>query len=441
MLLSASRVAVVFSLSALLWLNGQPSSPNVAHSPTASSIALKLDAPADILIDGEKVASVTAAGIKKVEVSPGEHFVEVRSNGRTWHKRVTVQAGMQVAEEVRFAQGPPQAKKAASNSGSGKSAKSSEVPLDPEHFNAQAPAEFKAKFTTTKGEFTIGVHRDWAPNGADRLYNLVRSGFYTDASFFRVVPGFMVQFGIAADPGVTAAWRFAKIQDDPVTQTNGAGYVTFAKAGPDTRTTQLFINFKDNPFLDKQGFSPLGAVIEGMDVVNSLYGGYGESPSQDSLLQDGKAYVDAVFPKLDRIISAVIVDDPLPSKVGAIRSPAAITRREGEMSISGEIARIEHGQHSALPPPVASPLGAGGAFGSVRRTVENGTDYTLTVWFGGPAEQKITLPPKGTRELTLPPGTYKVAARVTAPNVLPFFGVQSYSSGQGYTSHFYISFR
>ncbi len=185
--------------------------------------------------------------------------------------------------------------------------------LNPSTLAARAPQTFQAKFTTTKGDFVIQVTRSWAPLGADRFYNLVRSGFFTDAAFFRVIAGFMVQFGISAKPDVAAAWESARLKDDPVTKSNKRGFITFATAGPTTRTTQMFINFGDNGNLDSQGFSPFGEVIEGMSVVDKLYAGYGEGapqgrgPDQGRVRQLGKAYLDKSFPNLDRILSATIV--------------------------------------------------------------------------------------------------------------------------------------
>src|SRR5947199_69901 len=140
----------------------------------------------------------------------------------------------------------------------------------------RAPGTFRARFETRKGSFVIAVQRDWAPLGADRFYNLVKSGYFDGARFFRVIPGFMAQFGIHGDPHVAAAWRDATIPDDPVRQHNTRGAVSFATAGPGTRTTQLFINYGDNSQLDGMGFAPLGQVVEGMDVVDAPYGGYGE---------------------------------------------------------------------------------------------------------------------------------------------------------------------
>ncbi len=188
--------------------------------------------------------------------------------------------------------------------------------LNPSAWTARAPESYKAKFTTTKGDFVIQVTRAWAPIGADRFYNLVKSGFFNDASFFRVVPNFMVQFGMPADPKVNAAWSRVTMKDDPRKQSNAQGTVTFAHTGaPNSRGTQVFINFRDNSFLDSQGFSPFGKVVEGFDVVQKLYSGYGDmramggnGPDQGPIAQSGKAYLDKNFPKLDSIKSATIVE-------------------------------------------------------------------------------------------------------------------------------------
>jgi peptidyl-prolyl cis-trans isomerase A (cyclophilin A) len=184
---------------------------------------------------------------------------------------------------------------------------------DPAKLTAKAPETFKTQFNTTKGKFVIEVTRSLAPNGADRFYNLVRSGYFTDVAFFRVVPGFMCQFGIHGDPNVSAKWRDANIPDDPVKGSNTRGTITFATAGPNTRTTQLFINFRDNTGLDGQGFAPFGKVIEGMDVVDKIYGGYGDGPpggngpNQGEIQMEGNAYLKKDFPKLDYIKSATIL--------------------------------------------------------------------------------------------------------------------------------------
>lgn len=186
--------------------------------------------------------------------------------------------------------------------------------LKPELANETAPNTYKVKLETTKGDILVQVNREWAPQGADRFYNLVKIGYFSDIAFFRTIPGFMSQFGISGYPAVTEAWRAARIDDDTVAQSNTRGRLTFATAGPNTRTTQLFINYKDNSMLDAQGFSPIGEVLEGMDVVDNLYGGYGEGaprgrgPSQAILTRSGNAYLEEKFPKLDYIKAARIVD-------------------------------------------------------------------------------------------------------------------------------------
>jgi peptidyl-prolyl cis-trans isomerase A (cyclophilin A) len=190
--------------------------------------------------------------------------------------------------------------------------------LSPASLTAKAPAVFKAKFSTTAGEFVVEVHRDWAPLGADRFYNLVRNGYFTNAAFFRVVKGFVVQFGLSADPAVNKVWADAKIQDDPVVQSNKRGSLVFATSGPNSRTTQLFINYVDNPRLDGMGFAPFGTVVEGMDVVEKIYPGYRESPRQDLITDQGDAYLKASFPMIDKIKQARI----LPAVPPATHAPA-----------------------------------------------------------------------------------------------------------------------
>ena len=183
---------------------------------------------------------------------------------------------------------------------------------DPASLSEQAPPVYKAKFDTSKGSFVVEVHRDWAPNGADRFYNLVKNGFYNDTRFFRVISGFMVQFGINGDPKLSQVWRDANIKDDPVKASNKRGNITFATAGPDTRTTQVFINFGNNAGLDDQGFAPFGQVISGMEVVDSLYSGYGEGspqghgPNQGVVQSMGNAYLEKAFAKLDYVKTATI---------------------------------------------------------------------------------------------------------------------------------------
>src|SRR5258708_1380359 len=175
----------------------------------------------------------------------------------------------------------------------------------------KAPETFQVKFTTTRGDFIVTVNRAWAPIGADRFYNLVEHHFYDNASFFRVVPGFVVQFGISAYPPVAAAWERANINDEPVTQSNKRGYLTYAKTSlPNTRSTQIFINLKDNEGLDRQGFSPFGYVdAQGMKVVDMLYDQYGDAggPDQDQISKQGKPYLDKGWPKLDSIKTATLI--------------------------------------------------------------------------------------------------------------------------------------
>jgi peptidyl-prolyl cis-trans isomerase A (cyclophilin A) len=184
---------------------------------------------------------------------------------------------------------------------------------NPASLKDQAPATFKAKFSTTKGDFVVEVTRAWAPLGADRFYNLVKYHFFDGAAFFRVLPGFVAQFGLSPKPEISRIWASAAIHDDPVTQSNLTGFLTFATAGPNTRTTQLFINLADNVSLDRMGFAPFGKVTEGMEVVQQFYSGYGEGapggngPAQDRITNEGKPYLDKGFPLLDSIKTAVIV--------------------------------------------------------------------------------------------------------------------------------------
>jgi peptidyl-prolyl cis-trans isomerase A (cyclophilin A) len=183
---------------------------------------------------------------------------------------------------------------------------------DPASLNETAPEVYKVKFDTSKGPFVIEVHRDWAPNGADRFYNLVKNGFYNGDRFFRVIEGFMVQFGINGDPKISKVWRDADIRDDPVKQSNKRGMITFATSGPNSRTTQVFINFDNNVGLDGQGFSPFGKVVSGMNVVDQLYNGYGEGapsgagPDQGRIQDEGNAYLNQDFPLLDYVKKATI---------------------------------------------------------------------------------------------------------------------------------------
>jgi peptidyl-prolyl cis-trans isomerase A (cyclophilin A) len=183
----------------------------------------------------------------------------------------------------------------------------------PAALNETAPATYKARFDTSKGAFVIDVHRDFAPLGADRFYNLVKNGFYDDNRFFRVISGFMVQFGINGDPKISAPWRNAQIKDDPVKQSNKRGFITFATSGPNSRTTQVFINFADrNSFLDGMGFAPFGQVTSGMDVVDALYSGYGEGapqgrgPDQGRVQFEGNDYLVKNFANMDYVKKATV---------------------------------------------------------------------------------------------------------------------------------------
>jgi peptidyl-prolyl cis-trans isomerase A (cyclophilin A) len=194
--------------------------------------------------------------------------------------------------------------------------------LNPASLKLQAPPVFDARFTTTKGDFVVEVTRAWSPHGADRFYNLVKYHFFDGAAFFRVVEGFVAQFGISARPDVSRAWERANLADDPVAQSNTRGTLTFATAGPNTRTTQIFINLGDNTSLDGMGFSPFGKVITGLEVVNRLYSEYGDAapnghgPDQNRIRREGKPYLDKAFPLLDTIKAAVVI---LPPPAGAIR--------------------------------------------------------------------------------------------------------------------------
>lgn len=186
---------------------------------------------------------------------------------------------------------------------------------DPSALKEKAPATFKARFETTKGDFVVEAHREWSPNGVDRFYNLVKNGYYDGVKFFRVVPNFVVQFGIHGDPKYASKWLQSNIPDDPVKQGNKKGFLTYAKStAPNSRSVQLFINLKDNgSLLDGQGFSAFGEVIEGMNVVESLHSGYGDGPpsgrgpNQGDIARHGNAFLEQNFPLLDGINRAYIV--------------------------------------------------------------------------------------------------------------------------------------
>ena len=179
--------------------------------------------------------------------------------------------------------------------------------------DAASPGSFRVKFATTKGDFTVEITRAWAPKGADRFYRLVSEGYFKDVRFFRVLPGFMAQFGMSGNPALNAKLDSLRIPDEPVTQSNKRGMLTFATSGPNSRSHQFFINYGDNASLDLQGFSPFGKVVEGMKAVDALYSGYGEGapnglgPSQDSIAIKGNEYLQRAFPKLDYIKSATLL--------------------------------------------------------------------------------------------------------------------------------------
>ena len=188
--------------------------------------------------------------------------------------------------------------------------------LRPALLKDKAPETYQVKFETSKGDFTVSVTRAWAPLGADRFYDLAKHHFFDNESFFRVLKGFVAQFGISAYPPVNAVWEKATIKDDPVTESNKKYFLTFATAGPNTRTTQLFINLADNPRLDTMGFAPFGQVTDGMNVVDTLYADYGEGapggsgPNQDEIQKQGKPYLDKNFPKLDYIKTTTLTPAP-----------------------------------------------------------------------------------------------------------------------------------
>jgi peptidyl-prolyl cis-trans isomerase A (cyclophilin A) len=188
---------------------------------------------------------------------------------------------------------------------------------DPAQLNERAPDQFRARFDTSQGAFVIAVEREWAPLAADRFYNLVKNGFYTDSRFFRVLDGFMAQFGLHADPAVNSAWRSANLRDEPVVKSNLRGSVTFTReSSPNSRYTMIFINYKDNSYLDADGFAPFGQVVSGMEVVDRFYSGYGRQnvPDQRRILREGNAYLTAEYPKLDFVKTATVEANGPPAK-------------------------------------------------------------------------------------------------------------------------------
>jgi len=231
--------------------------------------------------------------------------------GQTMTAAMAVAIGVMTANAV-FAGQTPGARTSAPRGGAATAgaANPSKAKLrTPAALNEKAPETFKAKLDTSKGIIVIEVHRDWSPFGADRFYNLVKNGFYDDTRFFRVVPEFMAQFGINGDPAVTAAWQNVTLKDDPVKQSNKRGFVSYGNTGrPNSRGTQLFINYKDNSFLDGQLFSPFGEVVVGMDVADKLNSEYGAKPqeAQGTISTEGNKFLLSTFPKLDYIKKATI---------------------------------------------------------------------------------------------------------------------------------------
>lgn len=197
-------------------------------------------------------------------------------------------------------------------------------PEDTSSWPAVAPDVYRLKFECSNGDFVVEVHKDWAPLGAERFYEICKEGVYNDARFFRVVPGFVVQWGIPGDPNLAAQWRDANIKDDPVIQTNSTGTITFATSGPNSRTTQVFINYRNNANLDKMGFAPFGKIVEGMDVVNAINAQYREEPNQGMIQAKGNAYLKSAFPRLDYIKTVRLVRDEAPAaEAPAAESPKA----------------------------------------------------------------------------------------------------------------------
>lgn len=254
-----------------------------------------------------------------------------------------VAAGLLVGIAALNAQGqaPTQPQSSATKSGTSGHATTKKRPaaastydralLRPALLKAKAPEQYQVKFVTTRGEFTLTVTRAWAPLGADRFYNLVKHHFYDNASVFRVVPSFVAQFGISAYPAVTKAWQGTDIKDDPVTQSNKKGYITFATSGPNTRTTQVFINLQDNIRLDRMGFAPFGLVdSDGMKVVGMFYDQYGDTsgPDQPEIEKQGKPYLDKGWPKLDTIKSATLLTgEPAAASKPATPKAAPATKK------------------------------------------------------------------------------------------------------------------
>ena len=222
------------------------------------------------------------------------------------------EAAKKAEESIALAEATPEAKPEE------KPAAAAEAPAAPVEAPAAAPAAdaaewpetapdvFKVTFDTSKGPFVVEAHKEWAPLGVQRFYDLVRQGIFNDAYFFRVVPGFVVQFGIPGDPALAAKWQNNRIQDDPVKHSNKPGTLTFATSGPNSRTSQLFINYGNNANLDGMGFAAFGEVIQGKDIVKAITAEYGERPNQGMIQAQGNAYLKQAFPRMDYIKTATL---------------------------------------------------------------------------------------------------------------------------------------
>lgn len=217
-----------------------------------------------------------------------------------------IEASAERAEKLQLAQADA-AKEAPAKPADTAPAAPAAAVEDTSSWPAEAPDVFKVKFECSNGDFVVEIHKEWAPLGVERFYQICKEGVYNDARFFRVIPGFMVQWGIPGDPNLAAQWREAVIKDDPVIQTNSPGMISFATGGPNTRTTQVFINYGDNARLDGMGFAPFGKVVEGMDVVKAINAKHREDPNQGLIQRKGNEYLKASFPDLDYIKTVRLV--------------------------------------------------------------------------------------------------------------------------------------
>ncbi len=305
----------IATLSCLMALTacGKAKAPAAAAMEKAGEAATKAGEAAKAAADEGREKAVNAAEAAKraaaVAQTEAAKTAAVAAEGARKTAEVARAGAAATAEAAKI--GPTAAETAAANA----KIDVTGALKDPSKAVLTAPPTYKAKVTTSKGEFIVTVTRSWAPRGADRFYNLVKVGFFQDIAVFRVISGFMAQFGIHGDPAVGAAWKQARMADDPVTQSNTRGMLTFATAGPNTRTTQMFINFSNNANLDRMGFAPIGLIDDaGMKVVDSIYSGYGEGaprgqgPYQGRLQAEGNTYLKAEFAKLDYIKSVEIVE-------------------------------------------------------------------------------------------------------------------------------------